>query len=125
MLQMGSVCTAWDKGGSLDAVEQRLYSAEQKITDTAITNVLNKTSTQNQKQMDKSLQKGMQLNLKFNKQQTIFSLSLRKAVDIIYFQTVVLKKEQVIGVHTLIIALLVGVLELLHLLENGDFQTLA
>ena len=42
MLQMGSVCTAWDKGGSLDAVEQRLYSAEQKITDTAITNTVKK-----------------------------------------------------------------------------------
>lgn len=42
MLQMGSVCTAWDKGGSLDAVEQRLYSAEQKITDDSITNTVKK-----------------------------------------------------------------------------------
>lgn len=43
MLQMGSVCTAWDKGGSLDAVEQRLYSAEQKITDDSITNTVKKS----------------------------------------------------------------------------------
>ena len=40
MLQMGSICTAWDRGGSIDAVEQRLFSAEQKITDTAITNTV-------------------------------------------------------------------------------------
>lgn len=40
MLQMGSVCTAWDKGGSIDVVEQRLSSAEQKITDDAITNTV-------------------------------------------------------------------------------------
>lgn len=52
MLQIGSVMTAWDRGGDLDTIEQRITSAEQKITDESITNTVKrnfytKTETEN------------------------------------------------------------------------------
>lgn len=36
MLQFGSVCTAWDRGGDFDNINERLSNAELKITDDAI-----------------------------------------------------------------------------------------
>ena len=52
MLQTGGILTNWVKGGNIDAVSERLTNAEQKITDTAITNVVKqnfytKTETEN------------------------------------------------------------------------------
>lgn len=42
MLQEGTTATAWVRGGDIDAVEERLSSAEQKITDESITNTVKK-----------------------------------------------------------------------------------
>lgn len=42
MLQEGEIATAWVRGGDIDAVEERLTSAEQKITDESITNTVKK-----------------------------------------------------------------------------------
>ena len=36
MLQFGSTCTAWDRGGDFDNINERLSSAELKITDDSI-----------------------------------------------------------------------------------------
>lgn len=43
MLQEGEIATAWVRGGDIDAVEERLTSAEQKITDESITNTVKKS----------------------------------------------------------------------------------
>ena len=52
MLQEGATTTAWVRGGDIDTVEERLSSAEQKITDESITstvkkNFYTKTETEN------------------------------------------------------------------------------
>lgn len=52
MLQEGTTTTAWVRGGDIDTVEERLSSAEQKITDESITstvkkNFYTKTETEN------------------------------------------------------------------------------
>lgn len=43
MLQEGEIATAWVRGGDIDAVEERLTSAEQKITDSAIISTVSKS----------------------------------------------------------------------------------
>lgn len=43
MLQIGSTCTAWTKGGDIDTTNKRLSTAEQKITDSAIISTVSKS----------------------------------------------------------------------------------
>ena len=43
MLQEGTTTTAWVRGGDIDTVEERLTSAEQKITDSAIISTVSKS----------------------------------------------------------------------------------
>ncbi len=40
MLQLGNTMTAWTRGGDFESVDERLSYAEQKITDSAITNTV-------------------------------------------------------------------------------------
>ena len=75
MLQFGSVMTAWTRGGDFEKVEERLSYAEQKITDTAITNTVKKNFYTKQETDNQITSKGYQTESQV--QQTVNNLQIK------------------------------------------------
>lgn len=75
MLQIGSVCAAWNKGGDFESLDERLSSAEIKITDDAITSTVSQKFYTKQQTEDTITSKGYATSSQV--QQTVDKLQLK------------------------------------------------
>ena len=75
MLQIGSVCTAWNKGGDFESFDERLSNAEIKITDESITNVVKQSFYTKEETEGQITSKGYQTSSQV--QQTVDALQLK------------------------------------------------
>ena len=75
MLQIGSVCTAWNKGGDFENLDERLSSAEIKITDDSITNLVKQNFYTKSETEGQITSKGYQTSSQV--QQTVDALQIK------------------------------------------------
>lgn len=75
MLQIGSVCTAWNKGGDFESLDERLSNAEIKITDESITNVVKQSFYTKEETEGQITSKGYQTSSQV--QQTVDQLQIK------------------------------------------------
>ena len=75
MLQLGSTMTAWTRGGDFEKVDERLSYAEQKITDSAITNTVKQNFYTKQETENQITSKGYQTSSQV--QQTVDNLQIK------------------------------------------------